>query len=167
MNPRPSDYKSDALPTELRQRSSNRKKISEGHFDCKAQQSRPSREHFETPNELLWRRNCTTSRVGLRNRRIFCAGERPQGKRYSKSVSANFAETNRRPRLGAREHEKILSLRKNAGVNDATSNRPLIGGNCCYRNSRLRIARSHFSGGSFLSRTHRTRPCPLHVYRLH
>ncbi len=35
LNPRPSDYKSDALPTELRQRSSNRKKITKGQLNCK------------------------------------------------------------------------------------------------------------------------------------
>jgi hypothetical protein len=35
LNPRPSDYKSDALPTELRQRSSNQKKITKGQPDCK------------------------------------------------------------------------------------------------------------------------------------
>ena len=35
LNPRPSDYKSDALPTELRQRSSNQRKIPKGHLNCK------------------------------------------------------------------------------------------------------------------------------------
>ena len=35
MNPRPSDYKSDALPTELRQHSANRRNITKGHVNCK------------------------------------------------------------------------------------------------------------------------------------
>ena len=35
LNPRPSDYKSDALPTELRQRSSNQTNISKGQYNCK------------------------------------------------------------------------------------------------------------------------------------
>src|SRR6202050_3216893 len=35
LNPRPSDYKSDALPTELRQRCSNRTKVSQRQSDCK------------------------------------------------------------------------------------------------------------------------------------
>src|SRR5437660_3581002 len=37
LNPRPSDYKSDALPTELRQRSSNQGTISKGHLNCKGE----------------------------------------------------------------------------------------------------------------------------------
>ena len=36
MNPRPSDYKSDALPTELRQHGANRGNITEGYANCKA-----------------------------------------------------------------------------------------------------------------------------------
>lgn len=35
LNPRPSDYKSDALPTELRQPCSNRTKLSQRQSDCK------------------------------------------------------------------------------------------------------------------------------------
>ena len=35
MNPRPSDYKSDALPTELRQHGSNRENITKGNINCK------------------------------------------------------------------------------------------------------------------------------------
>src|SRR6266446_8459561 len=35
LNPRPSDYKSDALPTELRQHGSNRENITKGHENCK------------------------------------------------------------------------------------------------------------------------------------
>ncbi len=35
LNPRPSDYKSDALPAELRQRGSNRTRISNGRKNCK------------------------------------------------------------------------------------------------------------------------------------
>ncbi len=35
LNPRPSDYKSDALPTELRQRCSNPTKLSQRQSDCK------------------------------------------------------------------------------------------------------------------------------------
>jgi hypothetical protein len=31
LNPRPSDYKSDALPTELRQHGSNRENITKGN----------------------------------------------------------------------------------------------------------------------------------------
>src|SRR5262249_13277859 len=34
LNPRPSDYKSDALPSELRQRGANHKRISKRHDDC-------------------------------------------------------------------------------------------------------------------------------------
>jgi hypothetical protein len=40
LNPRPSDYKSDALPTELRQPCSNRTKLSQRQSNCK-QVSRP------------------------------------------------------------------------------------------------------------------------------
>ena len=35
LNPRPSDYKSDALPTELRQHGANRGNITKGNFNCK------------------------------------------------------------------------------------------------------------------------------------
>src|ERR1700689_416542 len=35
LNPRPSDYKSDALPTELRQHGANRGNITKGHDNCK------------------------------------------------------------------------------------------------------------------------------------
>ena len=35
MNPRPSDYKSDALPTELRQHGANRGNITKGNYNCK------------------------------------------------------------------------------------------------------------------------------------
>ncbi len=35
LNPRPSDYKSDALPTELRQHGANRGNITEGYANCK------------------------------------------------------------------------------------------------------------------------------------
>src|ERR1700735_385024 len=35
LNPRPSDYKSDALPTELRQHCANRTKLSHRHSNCK------------------------------------------------------------------------------------------------------------------------------------
>src|SRR5712664_3522997 len=35
LNPRPSDYKSDALPTELRQHGSNRGNITKGQENCK------------------------------------------------------------------------------------------------------------------------------------
>src|SRR3979490_45510 len=35
LNPRPSDYKSDALPTELRRHGSNRENITKGHENCK------------------------------------------------------------------------------------------------------------------------------------
>jgi hypothetical protein len=35
LNPRPSDYKSDALPAELRQPCANRVKLSHGPLDCK------------------------------------------------------------------------------------------------------------------------------------
>ena len=35
LNPRPSDYKSDALPTELRQPCSNRAKVSHRQLNCK------------------------------------------------------------------------------------------------------------------------------------
>src|ERR1700722_7623606 len=35
LNPRPSDYKSDALPTELRQPCSNRAKLSHRQLNCK------------------------------------------------------------------------------------------------------------------------------------
>src|SRR3982074_1560969 len=35
LNPRPSDYKSDALPTELRQHGSHRENITKGHENCK------------------------------------------------------------------------------------------------------------------------------------
>jgi hypothetical protein len=35
LNPRPSDYKSDALPTELRQHGANRENISKGNTNCK------------------------------------------------------------------------------------------------------------------------------------
>ena len=35
LNPRPSDYKSDALPTELRQPCSNRTKVSQRQSNCK------------------------------------------------------------------------------------------------------------------------------------
>ena len=35
MNPRPSDYKSDALPTELRQHGANRGNITKGNLNCK------------------------------------------------------------------------------------------------------------------------------------
>jgi hypothetical protein len=35
LNPRPSDYKSDALPTELRQHSANRAKLSQRQSNCK------------------------------------------------------------------------------------------------------------------------------------
>ena len=37
MNPRPSDYKSDALPAELRQRRSNLVKIAEGALELQEQ----------------------------------------------------------------------------------------------------------------------------------
>jgi hypothetical protein len=36
LNPRPSDYKSDALPTELRQHGANRGNITKGYLNCKA-----------------------------------------------------------------------------------------------------------------------------------
>ena len=35
LNPRPSDYKSDALPTELRQHGANLEKITKGNSNCK------------------------------------------------------------------------------------------------------------------------------------
>ena len=35
LNPRPSDYKSDALPAELRQHGANQRNISKGHRNCK------------------------------------------------------------------------------------------------------------------------------------
>ena len=35
LNPRPSDYKSDALPTELRQHGANRRNITKGYVNCK------------------------------------------------------------------------------------------------------------------------------------
>src|ERR1700689_1201538 len=35
LNPRPSDYKSDALPTELRQHGANRGNITKGNSNCK------------------------------------------------------------------------------------------------------------------------------------
>jgi hypothetical protein len=35
LNPRPSDYKSDALPTELRQHGANRENISKRNRNCK------------------------------------------------------------------------------------------------------------------------------------
>src|ERR1700688_389675 len=35
LNPRPSDYKSDALPTELRQHGANRGNITKGYENCK------------------------------------------------------------------------------------------------------------------------------------
>src|SRR5271169_4624829 len=35
LNPRPSDYKSDALPTELRQHGANQRNITKGYFNCK------------------------------------------------------------------------------------------------------------------------------------
>ena len=35
MNPRPSDYKSDALPTELRQHGANRRNITKRYVNCK------------------------------------------------------------------------------------------------------------------------------------
>src|SRR5882762_138268 len=35
LNPRPSDYKSDALPTDLRQHGSNRENITKRNFNCK------------------------------------------------------------------------------------------------------------------------------------
>jgi hypothetical protein len=35
LNPRPSDYKSDALPTELRQHGANRENITKRNYNCK------------------------------------------------------------------------------------------------------------------------------------
>lgn len=46
LNPRPSDYKSDALPTELRQPCSNRTKVSQRQSNCK-QLSRPLQTHCQ------------------------------------------------------------------------------------------------------------------------
>jgi hypothetical protein len=60
LNPRPSDYKSDALPTELRQRSSNQKKITKGQLNCKGLSCR---EQFRCPDELFWSFHCTTRQL--------------------------------------------------------------------------------------------------------
>src|SRR5258708_15405300 len=46
LNPRPSDYKSDALPTELRQHGSNRENITKGHVNCKGLCERLGKRHI-------------------------------------------------------------------------------------------------------------------------
>ena len=64
LNPRPSDYKSDALPTELRQRSSNQKKITKGQLDCK-RSSKP--RAIQMPRRIILEKQLYNTTARLAN----------------------------------------------------------------------------------------------------
>ncbi len=62
LNPRPSDYKSDALPAELRQRRSNRVRIAEGVSELQVLPTRFLARGWPA----LWKNACTLDRLDTR-----------------------------------------------------------------------------------------------------
>ena len=64
LNPRPSDYKSDALPLSYASAAQTKERYQKGTSIARGFAFITSREQFTCPNESFWRTHCTTREVG-------------------------------------------------------------------------------------------------------